>query len=604
MASAEEYASWIVANKDKVGTPEFETVAQAYQLARQQKPQAQEKPIDVTADMSNSEKFFAGTGKAIYDMGRGIGQIAGVVDRKDIDEANARDKALMDTGAGTAGNIFGNLIPAAATAAIPGANTIGGGALIGSVMGALQPVGENDSRVGNMVVGGGFGGALPAIGRVASTAKAAVVDPFTQSGLDRIAGGVLRRGASDADSAYASLLKNTGKTKGFAPTVGQASADSGLASMERAARAIDPQGFGSVAEQQRGALANAVRGIGGETADLSAARTEAVDTMYDMAKKSVITSDKELDSILQTPAGKAAVDAANQKFANIRKPFEINGEPAKSGLIVGPDGKPLMNFDEIPQQYKGEWLHEVKIALDKLTNIDPRSTAEVSQLSGVGDVKRAFNGWLEGNLPIYGAAKQTFAKMSKPINSNEVGNELGRKFIPATYRDMDNPLSLNYDSLARAVRDNGDTIAQNVTGFKGANLADTLGASKMQTLNNVLSDSELIKMGELLGKGGGSDTIQKAAMSHIMSASGVPNWLQSVGSVPGGWVKRAGDLLYGNADEAVRLKLAEALKDPRQAATLMKSAGIAPNKIAKALKALGQAAQAPMFALPAVVNAE
>jgi len=34
MATAEEYASWITANADKRGTPEFETVAQAYQAAR------------------------------------------------------------------------------------------------------------------------------------------------------------------------------------------------------------------------------------------------------------------------------------------------------------------------------------------------------------------------------------------------------------------------------------------------------------------------------------------------------------------------------------------------------------------------------------------
>jgi len=34
MASAEEYAAWIVANANKRGTPEFDTVAKAYQLAR------------------------------------------------------------------------------------------------------------------------------------------------------------------------------------------------------------------------------------------------------------------------------------------------------------------------------------------------------------------------------------------------------------------------------------------------------------------------------------------------------------------------------------------------------------------------------------------
>jgi len=36
MATADEYAAWIVKNKDKQGTPEFSTVAQAYELAKQE----------------------------------------------------------------------------------------------------------------------------------------------------------------------------------------------------------------------------------------------------------------------------------------------------------------------------------------------------------------------------------------------------------------------------------------------------------------------------------------------------------------------------------------------------------------------------------------
>ncbi|HCZ49680.1 MAG TPA: hypothetical protein DCZ11_11825, partial [Gammaproteobacteria bacterium] len=34
MATARDYAEWIVANKDKKGTPEFEKVSQAYALAK------------------------------------------------------------------------------------------------------------------------------------------------------------------------------------------------------------------------------------------------------------------------------------------------------------------------------------------------------------------------------------------------------------------------------------------------------------------------------------------------------------------------------------------------------------------------------------------
>jgi hypothetical protein len=39
MASAEDYANWIVSNQDKKGTPEFDTVAQAYKVARGQSSQ-------------------------------------------------------------------------------------------------------------------------------------------------------------------------------------------------------------------------------------------------------------------------------------------------------------------------------------------------------------------------------------------------------------------------------------------------------------------------------------------------------------------------------------------------------------------------------------
>lgn len=39
MATKEQYAQWIVDNADKQGTPEFETVAQAYELAKQQDQQ-------------------------------------------------------------------------------------------------------------------------------------------------------------------------------------------------------------------------------------------------------------------------------------------------------------------------------------------------------------------------------------------------------------------------------------------------------------------------------------------------------------------------------------------------------------------------------------
>ena len=46
MATADDYAKWIVTNADKKGTPEFETVTQAYQAAKQDTVSANEMPAE------------------------------------------------------------------------------------------------------------------------------------------------------------------------------------------------------------------------------------------------------------------------------------------------------------------------------------------------------------------------------------------------------------------------------------------------------------------------------------------------------------------------------------------------------------------------------
>lgn len=112
-------------------------------------------PID---GMSGMDKFLAGTGKAMVDTGRGIGQLFGAVSRGDVAESRKRDAPLMDTGSGVAGNVVGTAAMLAPTAWIPGANTIAGAGAIGAVTGALQPsvsTGETAMNIG----AGGAGGA-------------------------------------------------------------------------------------------------------------------------------------------------------------------------------------------------------------------------------------------------------------------------------------------------------------------------------------------------------------------------------------------------------------------------------------------------------------
>lgn len=127
--------------------------------------------IRIGADWSNA---LAGAGKAFYDTGRGVGQMLGVVDQKDVDESKKRDAELMKTKAGFSGNVAGNIAQVLPAAFVPGANTYVGAGLVGSGLGLVQPVGEGESRLNNTIMGGAFGaaghGAGKLIGKAVSSA--------------------------------------------------------------------------------------------------------------------------------------------------------------------------------------------------------------------------------------------------------------------------------------------------------------------------------------------------------------------------------------------------------------------------------------------------
>jgi hypothetical protein len=81
MASPEEYAAWIVKNADKKGTPEFNTVAQAYAASRSDAPSAMPAP---NTDGGQGNTFVdgvkglaAGAGKGFGDFALGVQRLAG-----------------------------------------------------------------------------------------------------------------------------------------------------------------------------------------------------------------------------------------------------------------------------------------------------------------------------------------------------------------------------------------------------------------------------------------------------------------------------------------------------------------------------------------------
>lgn len=117
----------------------------------------QEAAPNPTDGMSGTDKFLAGVGKSMTDVGRGVGQFFGAVSRDEVAESRRLDKSLMDTGAGMAGNFVGNAAMIAPTALIPGAATIPGAAMIGTVAGLAQPSTSTRETLTNAAIGGASG---------------------------------------------------------------------------------------------------------------------------------------------------------------------------------------------------------------------------------------------------------------------------------------------------------------------------------------------------------------------------------------------------------------------------------------------------------------
>jgi hypothetical protein len=164
---------------------------------------------DPTQGMSGTQKFLAGAGKGMTDIGRGIGQAVGLVGQQSVDDAKRLDAPLMNTGAGTAGAITGGVAALLPTAMIPGVNTAAGAAMLGAGTGALAPVASDESRLTNTALGaaGGVVGQKVAgtLSRVLSPQTAPAVKGLMDQGITPTPGQIMGGFAQKAESLMESI---------------------------------------------------------------------------------------------------------------------------------------------------------------------------------------------------------------------------------------------------------------------------------------------------------------------------------------------------------------------------------------------------------------
>jgi hypothetical protein len=164
---------------------------------------------DPTEGMSGTQKFLAGAGKGMTDIGRGIGQVAGLVDQQSIDDAKRRDAPLMNTGAGTAGAITGSVATMLPAMAIPGVNTYAGAAALGAGTGALAPVASDESRLTNTALGAAGGlvgqGVANTVSRALAPKTGEAVKSLLDQGVTPTPGQIMGGFAQKAESLMESI---------------------------------------------------------------------------------------------------------------------------------------------------------------------------------------------------------------------------------------------------------------------------------------------------------------------------------------------------------------------------------------------------------------
>lgn len=362
----------------RIEGPEGATTEQITSVAQQHfsqdqnakyKAKSQPVPVDPTADMSTGQRLAAGVGQGLSSIGRGIGQLAGIVPQSSVDESKELDAPLLNTVAGLSGSIAANLAAFAPTAMIPGANTLTGAGLVGAGMGFIQPVASNESRGVNAALGGASGvagqGIANAVGRAVRPVQSTL--PPEMAGL-----------AQKADALNIPLT--AGQRTGSRPLQITESV------LENLPFTADKQL--AIKEAQRAAFNKAALRTIGETSDkatpevLNAAKTRIGQTFQDLSARNTVGFDDQFITAL------AKIDSSTTPFSSNRISDAVD-----KGLELAAKGK-----------ISGQEYQKVRSSIGRAADTAFKTDSELGQ--ALKSVKRALDDAAERSLSE--ADKQTW----------------------------------------------------------------------------------------------------------------------------------------------------------------------------------------------------
>jgi hypothetical protein len=422
------------------------------------------------------------------------------------------------------------------------------GAGTGAVSGALQPIeggqtgadlyteaGKN-ARTGALI-GAPVGAIAPVVGQVIDKgyrAGKAMVEPFLESGKEKILGRFLREMSGGEEAKAMRNLRNPKQlVVGSQPTAAEVAGVPSLAALERTAIATSPTAGNLMAQRQAQnaqAQADALRNIApaSRTSKYVNFREQVADDLYRDALKPLnlgTLDDKttaEITNLIKRPAIKDAMEVAKETSAN--RGMDI-ADPA--GSMLG--------------------LHRTKIALDKKIGEvkaryerDKIKSASGDELDGLQNAKTGLLNFMEKISPTYKTARQSYERLSKPIEQLESIAKLADKAIsPETEK-------IYIGQFSKALKD-----------LKQSNVVSDRQIARLEAIKEDLARG---KFAATAGKSVGSDTVQKLAYSNLMNQTGIPISASN----------RLGRFVYGDVNEELRNKLAESMLSPQETLRLMR----------------------------------
>ena len=633
-----------------------------------------EKEYNPTNDMGAVKRSLAAAGKAVSDTWLGAKQRTGFASQDEVDESKRLDAPLMYTPGGKVGNMSGNaaltvlpgtsLSAAGAVAKSPGmvqagrlfttapANVPGliSNAGLGAVQGLLQPTATGESTVTNTLLGAGAGATIPAMGMTGKGAAAAF-EPLFESGRDKILGRVLNNAAgTGAPQAKANLHAGGILVPGSEPTAAEVANSGGIAAVQRAASAVDPESYAARGQAQNQARVAALDNIIGPPGRMETAvkdRAEQTKVLRDQALKNAdygTTKTQQLEGLF-SQKNDAAISALQDKgkfqtFAaqqgaladnftpvpgmpRVSGRYSANAERVPEGLLAAGEASQIETQRKAERDFVGYQLESLKQSgysplsskgiTDSLSAVlsKPGNNASDVVQKTVGEVREKLASLADksGNLKaadLYTVRKELGDVISKYAKENQNwdkrftagltkdiqsgideaitkagGGDLWKQYL-TKYQELSKPV--NKIEVVKEIKDKStrpldgllmpnqyarslsDETAQAATGFDKATLANTLDPQTLDTLMAVRKDLARSEQAKNLGRGPGSDTVQKLAATNLMERSGMP-WMINF---PG--MGRMGSWAYKEADDKMKAELAEALLNPQQAALLMDKA--------------------------------